>query len=173
MKLKLSPTTLHYVGDSCWPYFKSIAFTNLKLQIVKVGKLDVCGRPLFANLVANVIYYDQSHCNGFYTATVPLTRQLCEGRCGGSFEVNVTQFGSIIIPCGDVLPSNNRRVNYCNETSSSPLALGTDVLYNLTDAQIHQNGNILYCAVNMQSRITCYKLNVFCKLPLELSSNCI
>ena len=40
----LQPIT--YVGTSCLPNFKSSAFTNLKLEIVKVSKLDVCGRPL-------------------------------------------------------------------------------------------------------------------------------
>ena len=40
-----------YVGTFCWPNFKSVACANLKLWIVKVGKLDVCGRPLFANPV--------------------------------------------------------------------------------------------------------------------------
>ena len=39
---------LSYVGAFCWPNFKSIAFTNLKLQLVKV---DVHGRPIFANPV--------------------------------------------------------------------------------------------------------------------------
>ena len=95
---------------------------------------------------------------------LPETRQQCGGSCGSSVEVNVTQFGSVIIPCGNVVPSNNTRVNYCNETSNSPLALGTDVPYNLTDAQIHQNGNTLYCAIETQSIIYCYRLNVFCEL---------
>jgi len=44
---------LSYVGTFCWPNFKSVACANLKLWIVKVGKLDVCGRPLFANPVTN------------------------------------------------------------------------------------------------------------------------
>ena len=47
----LQPLT--YVGASCLPYFKSIAFTNLELKIVKVSSLDVCERPLFANPVTN------------------------------------------------------------------------------------------------------------------------
>jgi len=37
-KLKVS---LSYVGATCQSSFKSIAFTNLKLRIIKVGKLDV------------------------------------------------------------------------------------------------------------------------------------
>jgi len=40
-----------YIGASSWPKFKSVALTNLELQIVKVVKLDVCGWPLFANPV--------------------------------------------------------------------------------------------------------------------------
>ena len=31
--------------------FQATAFINLKLKIVKVGKLDVCGRLLLTNLV--------------------------------------------------------------------------------------------------------------------------
>ena len=46
--------SLSYVGTFCWPNFKSVACTNLKLWIVKVGKLDVCGRPLFANPVTYI-----------------------------------------------------------------------------------------------------------------------
>ena len=43
---------LNCVGASCWTNFKSTAFTKFKLlQIVEVGNLDVCGRPIFANLV--------------------------------------------------------------------------------------------------------------------------
>jgi len=99
-----------------------------------------------------------------YIAILPGTRQQCGGSCGGSVEVNVSQFGSVVIPCANVVPSNNTRVNYCNETSNSPLALDTDVPYNLTNAQIHQNGNTLYCAIGTQNIIHCYKLNVFCKL---------
>ena len=99
-----------------------------------------------------------------YIAISPDTEQQCTGNCFNGFqdEINVTQFGSVVIPCGNVVPSDNTRVNYCNRTS--PLALGADVLYNLTGAQIHQNGNILYCAPSMQGRIICYRLNVFCKL---------
>ena len=47
-------TNLHlstHVNTHCCPNFKPTAVFNLKLLIVKVGKLDVCGRPLFANLV--------------------------------------------------------------------------------------------------------------------------
>ena len=95
-------------------------------------------------------------------AIIPTTRQQCGGSCGGSVEIAVTQFGSVVIPCGNVVPSNNTRVNYCNGTS--PLALDTDVLYNLTGAQIHQNGNILYCAPNMQNTIYCYRLDISCEL---------
>ena len=98
----------------------------------------------------------------FYIAIIPTTRQQCGGSCGGSVEIAVTQFGSVVIPCGNVVPSNNTRVNYCNGTS--PLALGTDVLYNLTGAQIHQNGNTLYCSLDTQNAIYCYRLNVLCKL---------
>ena len=34
--------------------FKGMAVFNLKLLIVKVGKLEACGRPLFTNPVTNV-----------------------------------------------------------------------------------------------------------------------
>ena len=53
----LQPLT--FVGVSCLPNFKSIAFTNLKLEIVKVNKLDVCWRPLFANPVTFYIPIEQ------------------------------------------------------------------------------------------------------------------
>jgi len=35
----------------CWYSLKGMAVFSLMLLIVNVGKLDVCGRPLFANLV--------------------------------------------------------------------------------------------------------------------------
>ena len=44
-------STLTYVGTRCCLNFKGLAVFNLKLLIVKVGKMDVCGRPLFANPV--------------------------------------------------------------------------------------------------------------------------
>ena len=56
----LQPLT--YVGTFCLPNFKSIALSNLTLRIVKVGKLDVCGRPLFANPVT----YIQWSCESLY-----------------------------------------------------------------------------------------------------------
>jgi len=49
------PQQLGYVGASCRPNCKSIAFTNLKLHIVIVGKTDVCGRSLFANSVTYTV----------------------------------------------------------------------------------------------------------------------
>ena len=51
MKLKLSPAI-----KLCWCLLltKSIDYTNLKLRIIKIGKMDVCGRPLFANLVTYI-----------------------------------------------------------------------------------------------------------------------
>ena len=55
-------------------YFNSIAFTNLKLQIVKVGKLDVCGRPLFASPITDVVYYDQLHCNGYLYSNITINK---------------------------------------------------------------------------------------------------
>jgi len=42
---------LTYVGTHFCPNFKLMAVFNLKLWIVKVGELDVWGRPLFANQV--------------------------------------------------------------------------------------------------------------------------
>ena len=42
-------TNLHlltYVGTNCCSNFKGMAFLNLKLLNVNVGKLDVCGRSL-------------------------------------------------------------------------------------------------------------------------------
>jgi len=47
-------TNLHqltYFGAHCCPNFKGMAVFNLTLLIVKVIKLDVCGKPLFANPV--------------------------------------------------------------------------------------------------------------------------
>jgi len=38
------------------PNFSSIAHSDKKLWIVKVWKLDVCGRPFFANPIANRVY---------------------------------------------------------------------------------------------------------------------
>ena len=48
--LKFSISTT-YVCTHCCPNFKGIAASNVKLLIVNVGKLVVCGRPLFANPV--------------------------------------------------------------------------------------------------------------------------
>ena len=42
-----------------------VAFTNRMLQIVKVGKLDVCGRPLFTNLVTYFAVTTELWCNGW------------------------------------------------------------------------------------------------------------
>ena len=42
---------LTYVGTHCCPNFKAMAVFNVKLWVVKVSKVDVCGRPLFANPV--------------------------------------------------------------------------------------------------------------------------
>ena len=46
--------SLSYVDTFSWPNFKSVyvACTNLKLWIIKVGKVDVWGRPLFANVTS-------------------------------------------------------------------------------------------------------------------------
>jgi len=43
-----------YVGTHCCANFKGMAVFNLKLLIAKVSKLDVCGRPLFANPVTYI-----------------------------------------------------------------------------------------------------------------------
>ena len=54
--LKFSTSiNLQYVGTHCCPNFKAMAVFNLKLLITKVDKLDVCGRPLFANPVTNIV----------------------------------------------------------------------------------------------------------------------
>jgi len=42
---------LTYVGTHWCPTFNAMAVFNLKLWIVNVGKLDVCGRSLFTNPV--------------------------------------------------------------------------------------------------------------------------
>jgi len=58
MMLKLSPAFSNYpstyVGASCRTNFESGALTNLTLWTVKVGKLDVCRRPLFTNYQLNL-----------------------------------------------------------------------------------------------------------------------
>ena len=44
-----------YVDTSWWSNVTSVAITNLKLWIIKVGKFDVCGKPSFANPVTFVL----------------------------------------------------------------------------------------------------------------------
>ena len=38
------------------PNFKAVGPTEAELHILKVEKLDVCRRPLFANLVTYILY---------------------------------------------------------------------------------------------------------------------
>jgi len=44
-------TIFYYILACFTPNFVSIAYSYWELWIIKVWKLDVCGRPLFANLV--------------------------------------------------------------------------------------------------------------------------
>ena len=46
MELKLFPT-ITLCWHFCWPNFNSVAFTNLKFWIIKVGKLDVWKTPFY------------------------------------------------------------------------------------------------------------------------------
>jgi len=62
---------LTYVSTHCCPNFNALAVSNLKLWISKISKLDVCGRPLFANPVT-------------FNAKVQLTRTFHLGRRNGS-----------------------------------------------------------------------------------------
>ena len=59
--LKFSPS-INYVGSHYSPNFKPITYCNLKLLIIKVSILDVCGRPLFANPVT--YYYGEYNIYG-------------------------------------------------------------------------------------------------------------
>jgi len=54
-QIKLKTFKLLYVGASCKPHFKSIAFTNLKLWIVKACKMDVCRRPSTWSNISNSV----------------------------------------------------------------------------------------------------------------------
>jgi len=47
---------LTYDCNQCWPNLKAIPLPNLMFWFSKVGKLDVCGRPLFANPVTYDLY---------------------------------------------------------------------------------------------------------------------
>ena len=59
---------LTYVSTHCCLNFKALAISHLKLWIARVSKLDVCGRPLFTNIILPLIHsHDTQHlyCLGF------------------------------------------------------------------------------------------------------------
>ena len=49
-------TMFSYFIAFFWPNLNPIALSDGKLWIIKVRKLDVCGRPLFVNLVTYIYY---------------------------------------------------------------------------------------------------------------------
>ena len=100
---------------------------------------------------------------------MPSLQQLCTGSCGTYISINATVPAPVIIPCGDLQPSNVSRVDYCNATNgiNEPLDVGATTLFNLTVTEISHLDNIIYCTDN-RNTIFCYRLNIYCKYPVLL-----
>ena len=107
----------------------------------------------------NVLNANDVHC------VVGPCRQTCSGGCIAqhSQKINVTVPNSVIIPCGDLMPSPNNTVDYCNFTNSvnERLHTGVTTQYNLTPTEPSHDNNIIYCTNNQD--IACYMLTAFCK----------